>query len=202
MNSKLSKENIPTWLGKLPNQLTIARMAIVPFLLLLYPLDFKFLTVVCGLLFCLAAATDFFDGFLARQYGLHSKIGEILDPIADKILSAAGLILLVGTGRLAAFLGGLLLCRDIILSGLRAVAAMDGMQLKVNHFGKVKTFFQSIGISLLLIHYPLFGLPLKEIGMVMIWIALFFSFYSAYLYVQQFTAGFTRSETTATQIKS
>lgn len=186
-----SDQTIPLWLRKLPNQLTVARTVVVPFLLLVYPFEIKFLTILCGFLFMFAALTDFFDGFLARQYGLVSKFGSALDPIADKILTAAGLLLLAGTNRLPIFLAGLLLCRDIAISGLRLVAAKEGIDIDVNMLGKFKTTFQSIAVTLLLLHYPLFDLPLQAIGMIFIWISLIISYYSAYIYVTQFWQQYT-----------
>lgn len=175
--------DIPVWLQKLPNQLTFARVAVAPVVLLLYPLDIKFFTVTCGFLCVFAAATDYFDGLLARQYGLVTKLGATLDPIADKVLSATGLILLAGMDRLPILLAGLILCRDIAISGIRELAAKEKILLDVNYFGKWKTVFQSVGICLLLLHYPLFGLPLRTLGMISVWIALLFSYYSAYVYI-------------------
>ncbi|MBP9707135.1 MAG: CDP-diacylglycerol--glycerol-3-phosphate 3-phosphatidyltransferase [Oligoflexales bacterium] len=182
----MNPQSLPTWIAGLPNQLTVVRVLFVPFILLLYPWDFKYLTIICGLLYSLAALTDVFDGMLARHYGLESRLGATLDPIADKILSATGILLLCGMDRLPIFLGGLLLLRDIAINGIRLIAAKENVDIEVSGFGKLKTIFQSTALSLLLIHYPLLGLPLQTIGMVLIWLSLLLSYYSGFLYVKEF----------------
>ncbi len=168
----------------LPNYLTLARIACVPILLLLYPWGLHALTIFCGFLFALASVTDFFDGFLARALKSESKLGALLDPIADKLLSASALLVLAASGKLPVFLAGLILCRDIAMSGLRLIALQENKNIDVNMLGKVKTFLLSVALTFLLTHYPIFGLPLREIGLVLIWGTLILSYYSAYVYVK------------------
>ena len=170
----------------LPNKLTLFRVCVIPVLLFLYPLDFDSLNIFCAFLFAVAAWTDFFDGFIARQFKMESKLGMLIDPIADKLLTTAGLLLLVANHTIWAWLAGLLLCRDVALSGMRLVAREQGTSVPVNWFGKCKTFFLDTAIFCLMVKKPLFGWPFQEVGMSCLWLAAFLSFYSAWLYLRDF----------------
>ena len=183
MAGMLSK--IP-WLSHLPNQLTLGRILVIPFLLLVYPMDFDFMNPICALIFAIAGITDILDGYFARLYKQESRLGALLDPIADKMLSGACLILLANSHGLYAFICGILLCRDIAVSGLRMMALEEGHTIKVNSFGKVKTIFQDVGIFCLLMRKDMFDLPFRNIGLISIWIALIISLYSGYLYFEEF----------------
>lgn len=174
------------WLTNLPNRLTMIRIGVVPIILLIYPLGFKPLNLFCGFLFVIASLTDFFDGYIARKYNVQSKFGQIIDPIADKLLSAAGLLVLVHAKQLPVILAGLLLSRDVAISGLRIIAAENRMSIPVSQTGKIKTVFQSAGLSLLIIHQPVFGLPIQQLGMISVWIAVALSLFSAYHYIQNY----------------
>ncbi len=176
----------PPWLKQVPNQLTFGRMATIPVLLLLYPLDFFVIKVICAIIFLLAAITDALDGYIARKYDSESTLGAFLDPIADKMLVGACLILLAGSGAAPVFLAGLLLCREMAISGLRLVALQQGVTISVIGYGKWKTIFQDAAIFCLLINEPLWGLPFRPVGMIALWVALGLSLYSAYLYVKTF----------------
>lgn len=167
-------------LKTLPNKLTLARVALIPILLLIYPLAYEFVFVrfFCAGLFFLAAVTDFFDGYLARKYGNVTPLGSLLDPVADKMLVASMIVILAYAGYLPAFLGGLLICREVAVSGLRLAACHQGLQIEVDSFGKIKTAVQMLAFLCLTIHVE----PLIDIGLVSVWIALGLSYYSAYLY--------------------
>ena len=174
------------WLAHLPNQLTLARILAIPFLLFIYPLGFQATNVVCALVFGLAGITDILDGYFARLYKQESRLGALLDPVADKMLSGACLILLADSQALPAWICGLLLCRDIAVSGMRMIALEDGYTIKVSAFGKVKTIFQDVAIFCLIIGQDMFDIPFRVTGMVSIWLALAISLYSGYLYFEEF----------------
>ena len=142
--------------------------------------------VFCAFLFGLAALTDWLDGFIARRFRSESQIGAALDPVADKLITGAALVLVACYHSLWGWMAALLLCREIGMSGLRLVALEQGVRVKVNYVGKTKTFFLDIALFCLMVNGPLFGLPLEQIGMVAIWISLFLSYYSAYLYLREF----------------
>ena len=174
------------WLKELPNQLTMFRIAIGPVLLFLYPLDIHALKLICGFLFAIAGFTDWLDGFLARRYGIESKFGATLDPIADKVLTGIGLLLITHSGAVWPWLTGLLLSRELAINGLRMVAQDQGIILPVNWFGKLKMFLLDLAIVCLLVNYPLFDWPFREVGMIAIWLALLVSLYSAWIYTVEF----------------
>lgn len=185
----MDNNSAPVWVKHLPNQLTIGRMLVVPLILLLYPLNYSALNILCGLLFLVAAFTDYLDGWLARKYNVTTTVGALLDPIADKMLVVAGLIVLVYAKHKAVFfpwIAGTLLCRDIGISALRLVALEKNVKVPVNNFGKWKTVALDVAVFCLLVNTDLFGLPVVTIGWISIWVALLLSLYSAYLYVTGF----------------
>ena len=177
-----------SWLHvrSVPNNLTLLRILSVPLLLLVFPLNHYITDLICAVLFSLAALTDFFDGFFARRFNTTSKLGEILDPIADKVLACAMLLLLCSAARLPALLGGLLIVREIAVCGLRSVASERGMQVPVESLGKWKTMALWVAIFCLIINKTVLGIPLRVIGMGSMWVALLLSWWSAYHYWRLF----------------
>ncbi len=176
----------PSWIKELPNQLTLFRIAICPLILFLYPIGLHSIKILCGALFAIAGITDMLDGYLARRFHLETRLGAILDPIADKILTGVGLILITQSGAVWAWMTGLILSRELGISGLRLVAQDQGLKIPVNLVGKFKMFFLDIAIVCLLVNEPLFGWPFQEVGMITIWLALFCSLYSAWQYTSDF----------------
>lgn len=172
----------------LPNILTITRIGAIPFLLILFPIDFYYTRVFCALLFMVAALTDFFDGYLARKYDNITPVGSLLDPIADKLLMSAGLIALCYEQIIPPILVGALICRDLAINGLRLVAKEQNLTISVSQFGKWKTTFLGIAIFCLMINdnERFFQIPLRTIGLTSIWIALALSLISAWLYGKAF----------------
>jgi CDP-diacylglycerol--glycerol-3-phosphate 3-phosphatidyltransferase len=181
-----SANGLQEWFGGLPNKLTLARIASIPVLLLLYPWDYLGLRVIAALVFLVAAFTDFLDGYLARRYQLETTTGALLDPIADKLLVLTGVVLLVSTNALWSWIAVLILGREFAVSGLRMIALEKRFMIEVNQMGKVKTSCQIVGIFCLMINKPLFEFPFREFGMVAIWASVALSYYSAYLYWQEF----------------
>ncbi len=174
------------WIKALPNQLTLFRIAVIPVLLVLFPLRFQALNLFCALLFAVAAMTDWLDGYIARKFSLESKLGTLLDPLADKMLTGASIVLLASSQVLWAWMAGILICRELAMSGLRLVAQQQGLQIRVNVFGKAKTLFLDIAIVCLMVNYPLFNWPFVEVGRIALWLAFLFSVYSAWLYIRVF----------------
>lgn len=181
-NFSFSKDSI----RNLPNKLTLSRIAVVPVLLLLYPLGFSALKVICGLLFAIAAFTDFVDGYLARKYQNETSIGALLDPIADKMLTTSGLLLIANAGNAPVILIGMLICRDIAVSGMRLIASDQRFNIEVNMAGKWKTAVMSVAIFCLLINEPYFEIPLHTLGMIFLWVSIGLSGYSGWQYAVTF----------------
>ena len=138
---------------KIPNILTIGRIIIVPVFILTFYLPGAIGDWIPFFIFVLASFTDFLDGLLARLYKEESKLGELLDPIADKIIVASALVLLVMNGTIKNFeviAAIIILTREILISGLREFLAKGKIKLPVSSLAKLKTFLQMFSISILL----------------------------------------------------
>ncbi len=171
---------------ELPNKLTVARICAVPILLIAYPIDWPILNACCALLFGAAAITDFLDGYLARKYQSVTKLGIMLDPIADKILTGAALVLIASAHATPIWVAGALLCREMAINGLRLVAMEQSIQIKVSSFGKLKTIFLDVALFFLLFRRDWFGIPFANVGTLTIYSALVISYFSAWQYCREF----------------
>ena len=128
----------------LPDQLTLARVAAVPVVLVLFELDFANHDYWATAVFAAAMATDWFDGRIARRRGRTSALGSLLDPIADKVLVLAALIALIDRGVFAGWMVAAIVAREILVSGLRLAAVERGVVLGARDLGKVKTWAQAV----------------------------------------------------------
>lgn len=176
----------------LPMTLTWARIAMIPIVVgvfyvpdSLIPSHWK--NAVACWLFVLAAITDAFDGYIARRYGMTSPLGEFLDPVADKLMVSAALIMLVALGRVDEFVALIIIGREIAVSALREWMARIGKSasVAVNSLGKIKTVAQMVSIPMLLFHDRLFGLvPVQLIGTVLIYLSAALTLYSMFVYLR------------------
>lgn len=178
------------WLKHLPNKLTLARIAVIPALLVTFPFvvslgqDALPLRVVCALLFAFAAITDLLDGYLARKYENVTPLGALLDPIADKMLIASSLVLLAYSRDLHPFFAGVMISRDLAINGIRLLAMEQNFKIEVSDSGKWKTTVQGVAIFCLFLGETLFRIPFGTIGMLALWISLALSLYSAWQYAR------------------
>lgn len=168
-----------------PNLLTLLRMATVPLVvyLLLFPGPLP--SVLAAAVFFIATITDFLDGYIARNYGSDSNLGKFLDPIADKLLVNAALIMLAAmprTPRVPAWMVVVLVSREVLVTGLRAVAASAGQIMVAEELGKYKMVLQSVAIQGLLIHYTYFHVDFFAGGMFVLCIAMVVSVWSGVEY--------------------
>jgi len=131
-----------------------------------------------SLLFVLASATDFFDGYIARQWNQMTMLGAILDPLADKMLTLAAFLGLMMTGEASAWAIYIIIVRELFITGIRTVAVSEGISVKASWAGKVKTVAQMIAIGFLLMHWPL--------GNELLWIAVVLTVYSGLEYLWGF----------------
>jgi CDP-diacylglycerol--glycerol-3-phosphate 3-phosphatidyltransferase len=157
-----------------PNVLTLLRIASVPLLVYLLTFPGPTPSVIAAGVFFLATITDFLDGYIARSYGSGTNLGKFLDPLADKLLVAAALIMLAAmsrTPRVPAWMVVLLVLREILVTGLRAVAAGRGRIFGAEDLGKYKMALQSIALHGLLIHYTYWHVDFFAAGMFILWIA-------------------------------
>jgi len=136
----------------------------------------SWLDYFAALIFVLASVTDFFDGYIARNFEATSKFGEILDPLADKMLTLGAFLGLVYLHRANAWAVYLILVREFFITALRISMAQDGLSVKASFAGKIKTVFQMIAIGFLLMDWPCANC--------LLWIAVFLTLYSGYEYVK------------------
>jgi CDP-diacylglycerol--glycerol-3-phosphate 3-phosphatidyltransferase len=184
-------------LYNLPNILTLFRIALVPVICFFIWLGDPLSSFISVILFATAGATDWFDGYLARRRDLVSLTGKFLDPLADKLLVMASLIMLVPMGRISATLVIIILAREFAVMALRSVAASEGIVIAAGEGGKFKTAFQMIGLLGLLVHYiyevdflvATVRLNFHLLGLYLIVLSVGFSLLSAYRYFADFLRG-------------
>ena len=152
----------------LPNTLTWTRIAAIPLIILLFYLPYPWGEPAAGVLFAAAGITDSLDGYFARRFGQISRLGAFLDPVADKLIVAVALVLLVSKDSRAFIVltAAIIIGREITISALREWMAEIGERRKVavSQLGKYKTILQIIGLSLMLYRVPLLGLPTYQLG--------------------------------------
>ena len=179
---------------KIPNILTIGRIIIVPIFVLTFFIPGFFGDLIPFFLFVVASFTDYLDGLLARLFKEESKLGELLDPIADKILVAAALILLVMNGTIKNYeviAAIIILTREILISGLREFLARGSITMRVTSLSKLKTFIQMISIAILLtgesgnkvINFQDYNA--QTIGIILLWFSAFLTLYTGYDYFRR-----------------
>ena len=179
---------------QIPNILTIGRIIIVPIFVLTFYIPGFFGDLIPFFLFVIASFTDYLDGLLARLFKEESKLGELLDPIADKILVAAALILLVMNGVIKNYevvAAIIILTREILISGLREFLAKGSITMQVTSLSKLKTFIQMIAIAILLtgesgnkvINFQDYNA--QTIGIILLWFSAFLTLYTGYDYLRR-----------------
>src|SRR6187399_1241630 len=146
-------------LTNLPNLVTMSRVVMIPFILIFIDNFNPLRSFVAAMLYLIAAAGDFLDGYLARSRGEVSMLGKFLDPLADKLIVNAVLVYMVALSRVPAWVVVVLIARDLAVNGLRSIASAQGLVIAASDGGKIKTAFQLVAIMLLLIYfrYPALG---------------------------------------------
>ncbi|MDR1241289.1 MAG: CDP-diacylglycerol--glycerol-3-phosphate 3-phosphatidyltransferase [Deltaproteobacteria bacterium] len=169
--------NLPTWL-------TISRIGLTPVIVALLYFPNRIFCLVATVLYLIASASDFFDGHIARNTRQVTSIGKFLDPLADKILNCSLLIMLVQLDRVQAWVVIVIVCRELVVTGLRAIVAEDGYVMGADRFGKLKTVLQGAALAPLTLHYEWFGINLSRPGEVLLYFALVLTVFSGvnYLY--------------------
>lgn len=185
-------------LKNLPNLLTLSRILVIPILVASFYAGGKLSHWLAAGLFLFASITDFFDGYLARMWAVQSNLGRFLDPIADKLLVATAIVMLVcfgGIGKFEVIAAVAILCREILVSGLREYLAEIRVSLPVSKLGKVKTAVQMTALFLLLLGEKGSGLAITEpLGGIALWIAAILTVISGYAYLKAGLAHITEPE--------
>lgn len=167
-----------------PNKLTVARMIIVPFLVVFLLTGWgddanRYISLA---LFVVASVTDWFDGYLARKNNLVTNFGKFMDPLADKLLVCSAMICMIDLKRLSAWFVIIIIAREFIISGFRLIAAENGIVIAANYWGKFKTASQMIMIILLILHFDGIFVILEQI---FIWLSLALTIISLITYIWQ-----------------
>jgi len=167
----------------LPNTLTIIRIALIPIFLVFLMIQTQLGAIIAVVIFTIAAVTDGLDGYIARKRKEVTKVGKLLDPLADKLLITSALVSLVELGKLPSWIVIIIISREFIISGLRMVAATEGIVISASIWGKIKTITQIIAIiSVLLDTQPFSFSNLRFSGAVLI-ISLVFTIISGIDYI-------------------
>jgi CDP-diacylglycerol--glycerol-3-phosphate 3-phosphatidyltransferase len=178
----------------LPNMLTLGRILLIPlFVWFTYNAD-PLYSFCAAALFTLAAVTDVVDGYLARRWNLVTVVGKFMDPLADKLIVMAAMVMMVRLGRLAGWVVIVLLAREFVVSGLRTIAAGEGMVIAAGQEGKWKTSLQLCGIISLCVHYthPLnliwatYPVNYNTVGQILMYLSTVLSLWSAGVYFKGF----------------
>jgi CDP-diacylglycerol--glycerol-3-phosphate 3-phosphatidyltransferase len=161
--------------ANLPNLLTFFRILVIPLLVVLLRDPGRTESILAAAMFFLACWSDFLDGYLARRRGIITPLGKLLDPLADKLIVMAALVMLTATvrePRVPAWMVVLIVGRELAVTGLRAIAVSEGMILAADELGKYKMIFQMFALHGLLLHYRFLGVDFHTAGMYFLWIAL------------------------------
>lgn len=181
----------------LPNRLTMLRVVLIPVFVVLLAVDFDWGNIaflgadipmhqfIAGVIFTIAAITDWLDGHLARKHNLVTNFGKFMDPLADKLLVTAALVLLVEMDLVAAWVVVVILSREFAVTGLRLVAADEGIVVAAGKSGKAKTWVQLFAIIFLLFGNPIFSYVAIPFGEWAMWLALVLTIYSGAEYFAQ-----------------
>jgi CDP-diacylglycerol--glycerol-3-phosphate 3-phosphatidyltransferase len=189
----------------LPNMITLTRIALIPVFLWFTFYESRVDSFIACMVYAVTSATDFLDGWVARRKNLVTVIGKFLDPLADKLIVMAALVMLVHLGRVAAWVVIVVMAREFMVTGLRTIAMSEGIVIAAGQEGKYKTALQLAGISFLLLHYtyPIdawaftFDLDANRVGTWLLYISLVFSVLSAFLYFRDFVRAVYREEARA-----
>ncbi len=172
----------------LPTALTFLRIALIPLLVVVFYLPWQYANIASTAIFLLAGLTDWLDGYLARKWNQETDFGAFLDPVADKLMVAIVLVLIVQTEATVyiAIAAAVIIGREITIASLREWMAEIGQRkkVKVSRLGKWKTTAQMTAISLLLYREDLFGLPINSIGYVLLYISAVLTLWSMINYLK------------------
>ncbi|MDP2902617.1 MAG: CDP-diacylglycerol--glycerol-3-phosphate 3-phosphatidyltransferase [Methylovulum sp.] len=172
----------------LPTNITLLRIALIPLLTVVFYLPWDYSNVACTLIFIIAGITDWLDGYLARKMQMETPFGAFLDPVADKLMVAMVLVIIVQQQASAylAIPAAIIIGREITIASLREWMAEIGQRatVKVSQLAKWKTGIQMLSIGLLLYHENLLGIPINTIGYVLLYVAAILTLWSMVAYLR------------------
>ncbi len=178
----------------LPNLITAVRFLLTALLAVLLMFEqTRSIGFFSWLIFTIAAATDWVDGYVARRYGAVTVLGKLMDPLADKVLVTAALIMLIPLGRLPAWVALMILSREMMVTGLRGVASASGVVVAASGLGKIKSIMQYIGLGTLIFPLGIVPIPyLHQIGLGLVYVALVLTVWSGLDYFYKLRSVFLK----------
>lgn len=185
MNTQGQADSAGAWFRALPNLLTLLRILAIPLVGWLLSNPGPKAAWIAMFVYLAASLTDFLDGWIARRFGLVTPLGKLLDPLADKLLVISALIMLAVLDRKPDIPGWILVVivgREFAVTGLRSIAAAEGIVLGADATGKAKMLLQTIGVHFLIVHYSYLGVSFHEIGIILLTLAAVVGVWSAVSY--------------------
>lgn len=178
----------------LANRITLARILMVPVIIVFLYFPGKITCLIATILFCIASLTDLVDGHIARKENMVTSFGKFLDPLADKLLICSILVMLADLNWIEAWVAIIIICRELMVTGLRAMAADEGIVIAADKYGKLKTVMQIIALIPLMLHYPWFGFDPVPWGYGALYIALALTVFSGFNYLYGFYRSWLQSD--------
>jgi CDP-diacylglycerol--glycerol-3-phosphate 3-phosphatidyltransferase len=170
----------------IPNLLSALRIFAIPLLVVLLTSPGPLPSFLAALVFFIASLTDLLDGYLARQQKAETAVGKLLDPMADKLLILAVMIMLIPLDRIPAWIVVLIIGREVAITGLRGIASAEGIVIASSRWGKAKMVLQSFALGGLMLHYEYLGINFHVLGAILLWIALVITLWSGIDYFYKF----------------
>lgn len=170
----------------LPNKITLSRILAAPVIVVLLYFEGRMTCLLACVCFILASVTDLLDGHIARRSNMITSFGKFLDPLADKVLISSVLIMLVALDRADAWVAIVIICRELVITGLRAIAADEGVVIAADKYGKWKTVLQMFALVPLILHYRWLGFSPHLLGQFLLYIATALTVFSGVNYLYTF----------------
>jgi len=167
----------------LANKITLARIILIPIFIIFMVLPVRYGNYIAAIIFSIAAITDILDGYFARHMHETSVLGKFLDPLADKLIITAALIILLENGTISSIPVILILSREFLITGFRSIAAANGKIIAASSLGKIKTISQDVSIILLLWGDYLFNIYIYPFSLAIFWIAVILTVISGIDYI-------------------
>ena len=168
------------------NIITVGRMFLIPVVMAFLFTDAPWAGWTAMVIFVIAGISDLIDGYLARLYEQVSIVGSFLDPLADKLMVMAVMVMLIPWGRIPPWLVVVLLARELVITGLRGIASAEGIIISASAGGKFKTAYQIFGLSFLLIHYRYLDIDCHRVGLWLLYMSAGISLWSGWMYCYEF----------------
>jgi CDP-diacylglycerol--glycerol-3-phosphate 3-phosphatidyltransferase len=175
----------------LPNKLTAFRLICIPLVVLFLSFDNKLTSFFAALFLGMAFITDIMDGYYARKYESVTALGKFLDPLADKILVAISMIMLIPLGRIPVLIVIIIIARELAVNSLRSMAVIEGIVIQASRLGKYKTILQASAVTGLALHYEYFKVDFHIVGTLILWAALILTLWSGWDYFNKFNRLFS-----------